>query len=115
MVNKKDILLIDEQCTLCSRTVEFIRNHGGRDKFIFLSNFSEEGKNLLAAHGLPRDYDKSVVLIRTGKAFIKSSAALRVTRSLSGIYPALYFLMVVPRPIRDAVYDLIARHRHKFN
>jgi len=112
-VNKKDILLIDEQCTLCSRAVEFILNHGGGDKFNFLSIFSDESKILLAANGLPRDYDKSLVLIETGKVFVKSAAALRVTRRLSGLYPALYFLIVVPKPIRDAVYDMIARHRHK--
>jgi predicted DCC family thiol-disulfide oxidoreductase YuxK len=115
MVNNQDILLIDEQCALCSRAVEFILNHGGGDKFSFLSIFSEEGKLLLSANGLPRDYDKSLVLIETGKVFTKSAAALRVARRLSGLYPALYFLMVVPKPIRDAVYDMIAKHRHRFN
>lgn len=112
-VSKTDILLIDKQCTLCSWAARFIIRNGGGDKYNFLSIYSDESKTLLAANGLSPEYDQSLVLIENGRVFIKSSAVLRVARQLGRPYPALYMFKVVPQPIRDAVYDFIARHRHK--
>ena len=54
----------------------------------------------------------SVVLIEDGRVYTRSTAALRIVRRLVFPWPLIYALMVVPRPLRDMVYDLIARHRY---
>lgn len=57
---------------------------------------------------------ETMVLIEGTSAFTKSDAALRIAKRLSGIYPALAVLFIIPRPIRDWGYDLIANNRYKW-
>lgn len=113
-MNGKPVLLIDSKCTLCSKTMNFIVRHGGEDKFQFLSLYSDAGRQILKKHGFPEHYDKSVVLVENGTAYSKSDAALRTTRKLNGFLPMIYGLKIIPKKFRDWVYDLIARHRHRF-
>lgn len=108
------MLLIDDQCAFCNRSAAFIIRHGGEDKMEFESLFKEEGKKYLKQVGLPQDYNQSIVFIERGKAYLKSDAALRITRYLNGIWPSFYVFIVVPRFVRDFFYNIIAKHRHRF-
>jgi predicted DCC family thiol-disulfide oxidoreductase YuxK len=56
----------------------------------------------------------SVVLIADGRLWTRSAAALRIARRLSFPWPLLYVFVVVPRPLRDWIYDLVARHRYQW-
>ncbi len=56
----------------------------------------------------------SIILIDGKKCYIKSSAALRISKDLSGGYPLLSGFLALPRFIRDAVYDYIAKNRYKW-
>lgn len=111
--NKKDILLIDNNCTLCSKSVAFIIQHGGDEKYHFVSLYSEEGKFYLVEKGFPDNYTQSIVLIRESNVYTKSDAVLEITRNLNGLFPYLYGLKIVPKFIRDAIYNLVAKHRHR--
>jgi predicted DCC family thiol-disulfide oxidoreductase YuxK len=71
---------------------------------------SEEGEKLLARFDLPVVDFSSFVLIENGKAFTRSAAALKVAKKLSGLWPALWGFMIVPKFIRDGVYNWIARN-----
>ena len=114
MQNNFPVLLVDNECAICTRSVKLIRKHLGKDqKILFRSLFSEEGKKYLREYNLPEDYDESLVLIETGKAFIKSDAVLMVTKKMSGLFPVLYVFIFVPRKIRDYFYNLVATHRHR--
>jgi predicted DCC family thiol-disulfide oxidoreductase YuxK len=55
-----------------------------------------------------------LVLIEKGKAYTRSTAALRIARQLSGLWPGAYLLIVIPRVLRDAVYRVVARNRYKW-
>ena len=112
-MNEKPILLIDSECTLCSKTVNFIVRHGGEERFRFISLYAEEGKEILKKHGFPKDYKESVVLVENGTAHTKSDAALLTAKKLPGLFPVLYGFKIIPKFVRDSVYDLIARHRHR--
>ena len=112
-MNEKPILLIDSECTLCSKTVNFIVRHGGEEKFRFVSLYSDEGKKILKEHRFPKDYKESVVLVENGRAHTKSDAALLTAKKLPGLFPVLYGLKIIPKVIRDSVYDFVARHRHR--
>lgn len=107
------ILLFDGECGLCDRGVRFVyrRDPGGRVRFAPLQG--ERGRALLRAHGLPEGALDTVVLVDGGKAYVRSAAALRVARKLRGAWPLLGLFWVVPRPLRDAVYDAVARRRHR--
>ncbi len=94
--------------------MKFILKHVKQDQYRFLSIYSPEGGNLLKKYGLPENYDESVVLVEDGKFYIKTHALLRITRKLNGLMPILYCLILIPEPIRDMFYRVIAKHRHKF-
>jgi len=73
---------------------------------------SEIGQELRAKCGVSDDVD-SIILIENETAYIYSTAALRIARRLGGIWPILYPLIAVPKPIRDFFYKLFARNRYR--
>jgi predicted DCC family thiol-disulfide oxidoreductase YuxK len=111
-MENKSTILIDNKCAFCSRIMQFMLLHGGMNKFIFLSIYSDESKKLLTENNLPSDYDKSVVLLENNNVFIKSSAILKIAKKLNGLYPLLYWFKIIPVTIRDYIYDLISKHRN---
>jgi predicted DCC family thiol-disulfide oxidoreductase YuxK len=75
---------------------------------------SDEGKALLDSFDdRPLDLS-SVVLVQDGQLYARSEAALRVARQMEGLWSLLYAFIVVPVPIRDAVYNWIARNRYRW-
>ena len=114
-VNKADsILLFDGVCNLCSGVVRFVipRDRTGKVKFASLQ--SEAGQALLRERGLPLAEFNSLVFLDKGKVYLRSSGALRLARKLSGLWPLLSAFLVIPRPLRDWVYDWVARHRFRW-
>ncbi|MER2106357.1 MAG: thiol-disulfide oxidoreductase DCC family protein [Solibacillus sp.] len=103
------IVLFDGVCNICDASVQFIMNRdAGAHHFASLQ--SEVGQQLIEKYGL-RDVD-SVVLIEEGRAYTKSTAALRIARHL-GVWKLFYALIVVPAPIRDLFYTAIAKNRYR--
>lgn len=110
----KSVLLFDGVCNLCNSSVNFILARDPKAKFRFASLQSDEGQELLQAfEDRPSDLS-SVVLIEDGQLYARSDAALRVARQLSGGWPLLYAFIVLPRALRDAVYDWVARNRYRW-
>lgn len=108
------VVLIDGVCHLCQGLVRFIipRDPGGILKFAALQ--SEVGRELLIAAGLETDRLNTVVLFENGKFYTESSAVLRIARRLRFPWPAAYIFILVPRPLRSAVYRLVARNRYRW-
>lgn len=105
-------IIFDDSCSLCNSSVSFIIRKGGESEFQFLSMHSEEGKNYLRKHGLPDNYDKSVVLLEDNKVYTRSDAILGIFKNLKGFVHLMYWLKIVPRVLRDTIYNFAARHRH---
>lgn len=110
-MNKKPIILFDGVCNLCNGAVQFVIKHDPEGKYLFASLQSEEGKRLLQHFQLPQDLS-SFVLIENNKVYIRSTGALKVAKQLKGAIKLLYAFMIVPKFIRDAVYNWIARNRY---
>lgn len=106
-------MLFDGQCGLCSGAVRSIWRRDRRGYFRFAALQSEAGAKLLARYGVARDLD-TVVLIENGRAFTRSTAALRIARRLGWPWRLLAGFFVVPRLLRDAAYAAIARRRHRW-
>ena len=108
------ILLFDGYCNLCNSSVQFVLKHEKNADLLFTSLQSETGINLLKQYNInPLNLD-SLVFIKNNTVYTKSSAALRLTPYLKGLYPLLYALLIVPPFIRNAVYDYVARNRYKW-
>jgi predicted DCC family thiol-disulfide oxidoreductase YuxK len=106
------IVLFDGVCNYCNAMVNFTIQHDPEKKYKFAALQSDIGQRLRAEHNVDEDVD-SVILIENGKAYTHSTAALRVARNLSGIYPLIYVFIIVPGFIRDWAYKIFAKYRYR--
>jgi predicted DCC family thiol-disulfide oxidoreductase YuxK len=106
------LLLFDGVCNLCNGFVNFLIDHDPEVRLKVAALQSEEAAPWLRAAGLDPSHLDSVVLIEKGRVTRKSTAALRVARLLGGPWALAYAFMAIPRPLRDAAYDLVARFRY---
>jgi predicted DCC family thiol-disulfide oxidoreductase YuxK len=106
------VVLFDGVCNFCSWSVQFLHEHDdGSLRFAPLQ--SEVGRELLAVHGLRTDYFDSLVYLRDGEAYLKSDGAVRIARHLDRPWRWLGGLEALPRPVRDAGYDVVGRIRYR--
>ncbi len=113
LIKDKTIILFDGNCGLCNKSVRFILKHEKDQELYFSALQSETGKQVLKQFELGNKTD-SIVFIKNGKAFIRSSAALQITKHLKALWPLLFGFYIVPKFIRDAVYNYIAKNRIKW-
>ncbi|GMV90363.1 MAG: thiol-disulfide oxidoreductase [Candidatus Hydrogenedentota bacterium] len=108
------VLLFDGVCNLCNGAVQFIIKRDTDAQFRFASLQSDAGQALLNQHDLPTEDFDTMVYIEGDTVYTKSTAGLRIARRLGGLWPLLYAFIVIPRPIRDAVYGVIVRNRYRW-
>lgn len=108
------IVLFDGVCNLCNNSVQFILLNERTQKLHFASLQSEVGQSLIAQHWKGANLPESVILIEQDRIYVQSEAALRIANHLKFPLSLLGLFVVVPRPIRDAVYDWIARNRYRW-
>ncbi|MRT15855.1 thiol-disulfide oxidoreductase DCC family protein [Vitellibacter sp. q18] len=114
MQNDHKIILFDGVCNLCNGTVIFIIKRDKKKVFKFAALQSEIGQELTSKFNIDTLKVDSIILLDGEKHYKKSSAALRIAKQLSGAYPLLFGFVVVPKFIRNAVYDYIAKNRYKW-
>jgi predicted DCC family thiol-disulfide oxidoreductase YuxK len=115
-VTQKDrpILLFDGVCRLCCGHVAFVARRDPRGRVRFAALQSPPGEALLAARGIPAPDFTSVLVLDGDEVLVKSAAVLRVLAELSFPWPLFGRLVgVLPRTLRDAAYDLVARNRYR--
>ena len=113
-LKNKTILLFDGYCNLCHSSVQFVLKHEKNNEIYFTSLQSPTGIEILNHYSInPKEID-SLVLIEKNKAYIKSTAALRITKYLKGLYPIGFSLLIIPSFIRNWVYDYVAKNRYKW-
>jgi len=106
------VVIFDGVCNLCNGAVNFIINRDPSARFQFASIQSSTAKKLLTTLELSSDNLDSIILIENNKPYIKSTAALRICKKLGALWPLLYIFILVPRPIRDYFYDIVAKNRY---
>ena len=108
------IILFDGVCNLCNGAVNFVIKRDPGNVFKFTPLQEKQGVLLLKKHAIDAQKLDSIVLVENKKVYTKSSAALRIARKLSGLWPLFFVLLIIPRFIRDGVYDFIAKNRYKW-
>lgn len=107
------VILFDGVCNLCNGWVNFVINRDPAGRFHFAPLQSDRARELLNSVTYPVDFD-SIVLLDGSQIFEKSDAILRIASKLSSGWPVLGILRVIPRGVRDRVYDVVARHRYSW-
>jgi predicted DCC family thiol-disulfide oxidoreductase YuxK len=105
------IVIFDGKCVLCSRFVQFALRHDRLERLRFLAAQTELGEALYATLGLRSGDFDTYVLLENGRARVKSDAALRIFAMLGFPWALLCVGRVIPRYLRDTLYDWIARNR----
>ncbi|MBS1625774.1 MAG: thiol-disulfide oxidoreductase DCC family protein [Bacteroidetes bacterium] len=108
------LVLFDGVCNLCNASVQFVIRHDTKGRFRFATLQSETGQEVLHTHGLSEKEFDSFIYLRQGQLYLRSTAALYLMRDLGGAWGLLYAFIIMPRPLRDAVYDLVAIYRYRW-
>ena len=107
------VILFDAQCVLCSANAQFILRHDRRRRFRLAAMQGPVGAALFRAHGIdPADPD-TMLLVENGRARRDSDAVIAIWEGLGWPWRAAAAFRLVPGPIRDAVYLLVARNRYR--
>jgi predicted DCC family thiol-disulfide oxidoreductase YuxK len=108
------LILFDGVCNLCNGFVRFVIERDAGATFQFAALQSAAARRILGSHPTPDPLPDSIVLVENGQVYTRSTAALRIARGLRFPWPLAYALIAVPRPLRDAIYSLVARHRYRW-
>jgi predicted DCC family thiol-disulfide oxidoreductase YuxK len=108
------VIVFDGICHWCNAWVKFTLARDPHGKFKFGTLQSEPAQQILKELRLPTDNFETFLLLERGRVFTKSTAALRIFRQLSGLWPLLSLGIVIPRPLRNAMYDYLARRRYRW-
>jgi len=108
------VLLFDGVCNLCNASVKWVILRDKKGIFKFAPIQSETGQSLLKQFGLDNQPLDSVILIANNKAYIKSDAAIRVMTELGGIGILSRVFLLIPRKLRNIVYDWVANNRYRW-
>lgn len=107
------IIIFDGVCSLCNHTVDFLIRHDRDRRFRYASFQSDEGAAALRVFGIDA-VPITVYVIDNGRVYRESDGILHLLTFLPAPWPWLRALRVIPRPIRDGVYRLIARNRYRW-
>ncbi len=112
--NNKKILYFDGVCNLCQNSVQFVLKRNTKNDIYFASLQSEAGQAMLQHFNLPLNQFNSFIYIENEKFYNRSTAFLTLTKSLKNAWPLLYSFIIVPKFIRDGVYNIIAKNRYRW-
>jgi len=115
-MSEPDVLLMDGDCGLCTRSAVFLHPRlRDPQSMRFIAIESDEGRSVISDFPQKlRDAD-TVYLVRNGQPYMRSSAAIRCLLYLKWHYRILYpFAWIVPLPLRNLVYRIVAKYRLKF-
>ena len=107
-----DMILYDGVCIFCSRWIRFIAVRDTARRFRFTPIQSPYGTRLAQAFGIDPDDPDTNAVVHGGIAYFKSDAALTVLGALPG-WGWTRVLFAVSKPLRNVVYNLIARNRYR--
>ena len=109
----KKIILFDGVCNLCDTSVQFVFKHDKKDIFRFVPLQSELGQKIVNHIGASTI--DSTILYESGKAYyLKSDVAFKILKEIGGFYKVLLFFSILPKSIRDHIYDYVAKNRYKW-
>lgn len=114
MTNDTAMVFFDGHCNLCNGAVAFILKRDSSGYFKFASLETGVAVRQLEEFGIRTAAVDSIVLVEEGQVYVRSAAALRIAKKLNGLWPLLYVFIIIPRPLRDAIYNWIARNRYRW-
>jgi predicted DCC family thiol-disulfide oxidoreductase YuxK len=107
------VWLFDGVCVLCSSGVRYVLKHERHHDMRFIAIQSDLGKALALLHGIDPENPDSFLFIEDNRALAKSDGVLALLRHINGPARVLRLGKVLPKPVRDWLYDSMARNRYR--
>lgn len=119
MTNKfpknKKIILFDGVCNLCNDSVLKVIKYDKNDHFVFTSLQSDIGQEIINHIGIDTNKIDSIILYEPNVSYdIKATAALKIMNTFGGFWKLTQIFWIFPEPLRNLVYDYIAKNRYKW-
>ena len=117
MDDSPPVVLFDGDCGFCNATVRWTVERDPLARLRFAPLRSAAARRTVALADPNADFDAlpdTIVLADEGGVHTASTAVLRMARHLRLPYPVLSLALLVPRPLRDAAYRILARNRHRW-
>ncbi|MDO5655682.1 MAG: DCC1-like thiol-disulfide oxidoreductase family protein [Flavobacteriaceae bacterium] len=111
---ENNLVLFDGVCNLCNATIQRLIRWDKKKVLKFSSLQSEIGQTILREHALNLQEFNTFLYLRNGRLFTRSDAALEVLNDLGGIGKLAQIFYVIPRFVRNGVYDFVSRNRYKW-
>jgi predicted DCC family thiol-disulfide oxidoreductase YuxK len=113
ITSTQPVLFFDGECNLCNGAVQFVIRNDKKNLFLFAPLQSEPGKEAMAQTHQPTGMPaNSIVLKYNGRFFTQSDAALQTLKLLGGFWSIFHVAKILPRFIRDGIYNIISRNRY---
>lgn len=107
------VVIFDGICNVCNGAVNFVIKRDPQGKFAFTPMQTELARELTDKFGLHTEGMDTFILIKEGRGYVFSTAALEISRDLSGYWYLFNVFRIIPAPIRDFFYKLFARNRYR--
>ena len=109
-----NLIVYDGVCIVCNRFIKFVIKIDRRNKLIFCELQSDKGRKLLRKYDLPLSDFDTIYFLSNGKLYEKSNAILNILQLIGGFWSFSVVFYLVPRKLRDKIYDFIAENRYRF-
>ncbi len=113
-VTLSPVIFYDGVCKLCNRSVTIILRIDRQGRLKMAALQSDYGRRVLAEHGMEFDPLDTLMLLERERLSTKSTAIIRISKYLGGVWPLAMILLIIPRFIRDFFYDIIAKNRYRW-
>ena len=107
------IIIFDGICNFCNASVNFIIKRDPQAIYKFTPMQSELAQQLMAEHGIADADLDTFVLIKNGQCHVRTDAALEIAKDLSGFWHLCGAFRILPGPLRDFCYRLLAKNRYR--
>jgi predicted DCC family thiol-disulfide oxidoreductase YuxK len=108
------IVVYDGYCHVCSGGVRFFERFKVTPPFLLLPTQSEQGRELLLRHHIDPDDPSTFLVLDRGRIYTASDASIHMMIAMGGAWRLMHLGRLVPRPVRDAAYRLLARNRYRW-
>lgn len=111
---RQRIVFFDGICALCNKSVDFLIKNDKKRRLKYAALQSEAADYLLSNDQFQPAHPESIIYYENGRIYEKSTAVLMILKELRQPWPVFSYLIIIPRPIRDGIYDIIARYRYRW-
>lgn len=111
---KHPVILYDGVCHLCNSAIAFILKWEKKGSFLFSHIQTDHSKQILKAFNIDPIKENSIILLEHDRVYFRSTAVLRIARNLRWPASLFFYLIFIPRPLRNWVYNVVAKNRYNW-